>query len=386
MTSPSIISPDNQNVTFVELFFDLVFVFAVTQVVGLLHGHLGPVEIGRAVLVFWLVWWAWTQFTWALNAADTTHSGIQLATLVATGVAFFLAVALPGAFGERAMWFAVPYVLVRGIGLVLYIRVAAAASAAQRAAVGKFGTLSIGGLAAALAGGIVGGDAQYWLWGMAIVLDVVAAGVGGRAEGWDLHPGHFVERHGLIVIIALGESLIVAAGGLVEATWDAATLAVGVAAVAVTGGLWWTYFARAKPHVDHVLEATDARLLPEAARDAFSLMHFPMLCGIVAYAVAVEAAVAHPHEPLHLDARMSLAVGLLAFVGGMAFVIRRVTGQWRGMRLSITAATALAVVAVAGVSPVVTLAIALAGVVGVAVAERSTDVAPAGTDAPSHAT
>ena len=81
----SIVSPDDQSVTFVELFFDLVFVFSVTQVVGVLYHHLDWLGVAQTVLLFWLVWWAWTQFTWALNAADTTHPGVQLGTLVATG-------------------------------------------------------------------------------------------------------------------------------------------------------------------------------------------------------------------------------------------------------------------------------------------------------------
>ena len=133
MRSQPISSPEDQSVTFVELFFDLVFVFSVTQVVGLLHGGLDWTVVGQAILVFWLVWWAWSQFTWALNAADTTHPFVQLGTLLATAVAFFMAVALPDAFGERALWFAVAYVLVRVIGLVLYAWVASEDSAQQAA-------------------------------------------------------------------------------------------------------------------------------------------------------------------------------------------------------------------------------------------------------------
>ena len=116
----SLLSPENQKVTFVELFFDLVFVFSVTQVVKLLHDGFNGIAIAQAVLVFWLVWWAWSQFTWSLNAADTTHPIVQLSVLAATGVAFFMAVAVPEAYGDRSLWFAVTYVLVRAIGMILY--------------------------------------------------------------------------------------------------------------------------------------------------------------------------------------------------------------------------------------------------------------------------
>ena len=113
-TSPqSLSSPEDQSVTFVELFFDLVFVFSVTQVVGLFHHGLNWSTAGQGVLVFWLVWWAWSQFTWALNAADTTHQWVQLGTLLATAVAFFMAIAVPDAFHGHPMclrsptlWFA----------------------------------------------------------------------------------------------------------------------------------------------------------------------------------------------------------------------------------------------------------------------------------------
>jgi low temperature requirement protein LtrA len=140
----SIVSPENQSVTFVELFFDLVFVFSVTQVVGLLHDGITPDAVGRSILVFWLVWWAWTQFTWALNAANTTHPVVELGTLFATAVAFFMAVALPEAFEGRGLWFAVPYVLVRSIGLTLYSWVARVADPAQHAAVRYFWLVSSG--------------------------------------------------------------------------------------------------------------------------------------------------------------------------------------------------------------------------------------------------
>jgi len=371
MTKASLVSPHDQNVTFVELFFDLVFVFAVTQTVGLLHGEVHAAPVGRAVLVFWLVWWAWTQFTWALNAADTTHGGVQVTTLAATAIAFFMAVTLPQAFGAGALWFAVPYVLVRTIGLVLYMRVAAAADPGQHRAVRTFGTISLGGLVAVLAGGIAGGDTQYWLWGMAILLDVVAATVGAKSDEWNLHPAHFVERHGLFVIIALGESLIVAAGGVVGADWDAARLAVAILAVAVTCGLWWTYFARAKPHLDEAMEELGGSALSEAARDAFSLFHFPMLMGIVAYAVGVEAAVSHPHDPLDPGSRGALGLGLLLFVGGTAAATRRVVGIWLLPRLVLTVATAVGVVALSGVAPAVSLGLSLAGVVAVTLVERA---------------
>ena len=164
------------------------------------------------MVVFWLVWWAWTQYTWALNSADTTHPAVDAVMLVATAIAFLMAVTIPDAFGDAGGWFAATYIAVRVVGLGLYGRVAWE-DVAKRTAVRRFAVLSLGGLAAVAAGGVVGGDARAWWWAAAVVLDVAAAVGAGTAEGWDIRPEHFGERHGLFVIIALGESLIVAASG-----------------------------------------------------------------------------------------------------------------------------------------------------------------------------
>jgi low temperature requirement protein LtrA len=203
---------EDQSATFIELFFDLVFVYAVTQTVSLVHEDLSWTGLGRAVVVFWLVWWAWTQYTWALNSADTAHPAVDAVMLVATAIAFLMAVTVPDAFGDAGAWFAAMYIVVRAVGLGLYGRVAWD-DVAKRAAVRKFAVLSLGGLAAVAVGGLVDGEARAWLWAAALLLDVVAAALAGAAEGWDIRPDHFGERHGLFVIIALGESLVVAAAG-----------------------------------------------------------------------------------------------------------------------------------------------------------------------------
>ena len=282
MALSKITSPEDQSATFVELFFDLVFVFSVTQVVGLLHDGITGESVGQAILVFWLVWWAWSQFTWALNAADTTHSLVELGTLIATAVAFFMAVTLPEAFHDRAIWFAMTYVLVRAIGLAMYYWVAHE-DPTHRAAVRTFSILSVGGLVFVLVGGILGGSGQYLLWGLAIVLDLVAAGIAGQVEGWNIRAEHFGERHGLFVIIAFGETLIVAGSGIIDAVWTSELIGIAVLVVLITCCLWWTYFQRAKPQLDSALENSGGPVQSTMARDAFTLAHFLMVGGIIAY-------------------------------------------------------------------------------------------------------
>lgn len=359
--SRAIVSPEGQSATFVELFFDLVFVFGITQLVYLLHHDFTWVGAGKTVLVFWLVWWAWTQFTWALNAADTEHPLVELGTLLATAIAFFMAVAVPDAYGEGSFWFAITYVGVRGVGLVLYMAVASAHEGLKRA-VRSFTALSFGGLVTALLGGYLGGEAQLYLWGGTILLDVVAAMSAGDSGDWRIHPEHFAERHGLIVIIALGESLIVAAGGVVGTGFTGEVLVVAVLAVLISCVLWWTYFPIAKPELEHALASAPPERRGSVARDAFSLAHFPMLCGVIAYAVGLEEVLAHPTDPLPVEGRLAIALGLLLFVGGTALAMWRASCGNPLLRVVITGVCAAGVFFASSVTPLVTMSIALAGV------------------------
>jgi low temperature requirement protein LtrA len=229
-------------------------------------------------------------------------------------------------------------------------------------------------LIAVLLGGLLGGAAQFWFWAAAILLDVIAGAIGGRFEGWNLHPDHFAERHGLFVIIALGETLIVAAAQASGGQWTVGLMSVAILAVAVTCGLWWSYFPRAKPALDRAFEAASGARQTRLGRDVFSFLHFPMLCGVIAYAFVVEEAVAHPGEPLALDGRIALAAGLLLFVGGMAVAIWRATRRVLRPRVVLILATAAAVVLASGVSGQLSLVLALAGIVAIVIAEQRADL------------
>jgi low temperature requirement protein LtrA len=180
-------------------------------------------------------------------------------------------VTVPDAFGDAGGWFAATYIAVRVVGLALYGRVAWD-DVAKRAAVRRFALLSAGGPAAVAGGGVVGGDARGWWWAAAVLLDVVAAVAAGGAEGWDVRPDHFSERHGLFVIIALGESLIVAGAGLTGAERTTQTVAVAILAVAVTCGLWWSYFVTAKPLLDDGIRRRDQADRTHLARDVYSIL------------------------------------------------------------------------------------------------------------------
>jgi low temperature requirement protein LtrA len=366
-----ITTTEDQSTTFIELFFDLVFVYAVTQTVSLVHEELSWAGVAHAVIVFWLVWWAWTQFTWALNSADTTHPAVEAVMLAATAIAFLMAVTIPDAFGDAGGWFAATYIAVRVVGLALYGRVAWD-DVAKRAAVRRFALLSAGGLAAVAGGGVVSGDARAWWWAAAVLLDVVAAVAAGAAEGWDVRPDHFSERHGLFVIIALGESLIVAGAGLTGAERTTQTVAVAILAVAVTCGLWWSYFVTAKPLLDDAIRRRDQAGRTHLARDVYSILHFVVVFGVVLLAVAVEEAVAHPHQALPAGGSLALAGGVVGFVGGAAAALRRSGNALSGRRLVIVGAVAAGVWLTHGVPVTWSLLVVALGLLLLGAAERAT--------------
>ena len=372
MTKDSITSPEDQGATFVELFFDLVFVFAITQVTHYAAHHLDLPGILRTVAVFWLIWWGWTQFTWTLNAANTDHHHVRVVTLVSTGVAFAMAFSVENAFAtsrEDAAWFSLSYVGVRLLGLSLYYRVARGSSD-QRSAVRLFAGLSGMGLAAVVVGGLLDPGLRTWLWLAAIGLDLAAAGLVGDRRGWGLHPSHFAERHGLIVIIALGESLIVA-GSALTAGASGEVLATGAIAVLLTCLLWWTYFGWIRELLEEKLAEAAGRDRTRLGRDAYTLLHFPLVSGIVALAIGFEGAF-HPQEYTSAQVSTAVGVGLTLFLSATAGALWRAVLCVLWNRLAVLAAIVGVLTLSPGLVPIHILGVACVGLAVIVAIEQVT--------------
>lgn len=317
-------SPDEQGADFVELFFDLVFVYAITRITAYTAHHLDISHIPGSLLVFWLIWWGWTQFTWSLNAANTKLSVVRLMVLIATGVAFIMASSVAEAFEEGVMWFAIPYILIRTTGIIIYAIATTGKGASNR--IISYGTPSFIGLIVVLVGAFADPSIRAWLWLLAIAIDMLAGYLGGRAEGWDIKAGHFAERHGLIVIIALGESLIVAAHAVSTQLGSQEIWLVGLLAVGVTCLLWWSYFSWIHEHLEkHLSEKSDHQKTVHA-RDAYSFLHFPLICGIIGVAVGFEIILGHPKDVLTVPITLALGGGYLFFVGFSAVTVWRMSG------------------------------------------------------------
>jgi low temperature requirement protein LtrA len=315
----SIRGTEEQGATFVELFFDLVFVFAVTQVTAVLAQDLTASGVVRALIVFWLVWWAWTQYTWSLNEADTEHVSIRLITLVATGLAFFMAVTVPMISSSSGWLFPVAYLVLRIVGIALQWRLAEGDSI-WTGSVRTWTLMSSLGLVAVTAAVFLPAGQRFSALAIAALLDVVAALRAGRTE-WRLYPRHFSERHGLFVIIVLGESLI-AAG--VTATGQPLTLGiitVTITAVAGSCALWWTYFGWVKEALEAQMRSQSPASIGRFARDVYSFAHFPLIFGVIGFAVAIEEAIAHPKESLPLPGVLALCLGAGLILGGTALAM-----------------------------------------------------------------
>jgi low temperature requirement protein LtrA len=325
----------------VELFFDLVFVFAVTQITAILGHDLNGLGVVRGVIVFWLVWWAWTQFTWSLNEADTENPVIRLTTLVATALAFIMAMSLPLVGTEFGWLFPLAYLVVRIVGISLQWLLVED-DEGWSSAVRRWTVLSSLGLVAVAVAVVVVPEYRFLALGIAALFDVFAAARAGRGE-WRLHSGHFAERHGLFVIIALGESLI--AAGITASGQPPTPVLLGVALIAVIAacGLWWTYFGWVAGALEDSLARQPAARVGRTARDVYSFGHFPVVAGIIGFAVAIEQSVAHPLDPLPAPAVIALVVGVGLFVGGVALALLLggcLVSRWRPIALGLLAVAA----------------------------------------------
>ena len=233
--------PDAEHqVTPLELFFDLVFVFAMTQVTSLLANDPTWGGVLRGMLVLAALWWAWTGYAWLTSAMDVDEGGVRLAVLAAMGALLLAALAVPGAFGDDAILFGIAYLLVRVLHVVLYAIVGRGDPDLLGAILRLAPTAIFGALVVVLAG-FLEGDARVAAWMVALAIDYVGPAVVGRGRGWRIAPEHFAERHGLIVLIALGESIIAIGVGAGFALTPGVVVGA-VLGIVVVSALWWLYF------------------------------------------------------------------------------------------------------------------------------------------------
>jgi low temperature requirement protein LtrA len=314
----------------VELFFDLAFVFAFAQLTLLLIGDPTWSGAGRALLLFALLWMPWSQFTWSANAVPGNTRPVRIVFLVATAASVPMAAAVPTAFGAGGVLFAVPLSVIFLSALTLML-LGLDNDTAEYASSVRYAAPSIVAMAVIVIGAFVDGDGRtaVWVVGLAIF---VAATLRAGGDDWLIRPGHFAERHGLIIIIALGE-VIVALGNSVRTSlvetggFARGSVVTLVAAGVLAGLLWWAYFDRVQPAFERRADDLQGQARARFVRDVYTYAHLPLVVGIVFIAAALEELTLHPTDPLPLAFRTIGFVGFLLYAGAVT------AGVWRAFQV-----------------------------------------------------
>ena len=358
-------------VTTFELFFDLVYVFAFTQVSRLMADTHSAFGILQALVVLGLLWWTWVAYGWLANQAPADQAVMRFGMGVAMIAVFVAALTIPEAYDDLPggwhgpLVLALAYTLVRVIHMTLYLVAAGEDRVLRRQVLFTQAVAMAPAAAALIVGALIGGPAQTWIWLGAFLYDVVLTYASSRGGGgWRIYsPAHWAERHGLVVILALGESIVAIGVGVAREPIDG-SIALGAAlSVTLSILLWWAYFARVSAAGEHALERrTDAaRVL--LGMNAYTYLHFVIVAGVILAALGVEEAMAHigDADSFGWFGASALGSGLATYTAATALFGRLVDLPWPGIRI----VTALVLAASVPVLAAVAAMWALAIVVGV---------------------
>jgi low temperature requirement protein LtrA len=350
-----------QRTTTLELFYDLVFVFAITQVSHLLLADLSWKGAGQAALVLLVVWWSWNYTTWVTNELDPESIAVRLLLIGLMLASLLMAIAIPDAFGDKGLLFAASYVAIQ-VGRHSFLTFAAAApgTIARRRA----GRILIWFVVAGvlwIAGGLADGSARTILWVVALVLDYIAPlvtfWVPGlsplQPEAWEVGSGHFAERFQLFIIIALGETIVITGATTSELELTTARVVAFGLAFLTTAALWWLYFNLVATIAERRLAQAENRTL--LARDAFTYLHVVIVAGILLVAVGDELVIAHPTEELVGAEIVAVVCGPALYLLAHVALRLRMAGTL-GVRRLAGAAACLAIGAVATFAPALVVA------------------------------
>jgi low temperature requirement protein LtrA len=312
-----------QRVTPLELFFDLVVVFAITQVTHLMAGDLTWRGLGHGLLVLAAIWWAWVGFAWLTNALEPEEGRVRAGMFGAMAAMLVVAFAVPGAFGADAVLFALAYLIVRLLNLVLYV-IAGQRNRDFLRAVVRLAPVAAAGLALILVAAWSDGPWQEALWIAALAV-IYGSALIGRGQGWHISPAHFTERYGLIVIVALGESIIAIGVGASDVRLTFGPVSAAILGIVVIAALWWAYFDVMSVLAHRTLSQTSGATRARLARDLYSYLHLPMIAGIVLFALGLEETIRHVDEPLATIPAVAMCGGLsLYFLTHVALRVRLV--------------------------------------------------------------
>jgi low temperature requirement protein LtrA len=315
---------EGERVTPLELFFDLVFVLALTQCTQLMADHPTWEGLEQGMLVLGVLWWSWTGYAWLTSVVDPEEGAVRIAMFAAMAALLVVSLCVPEAFGGLALEFTVGYAVVRAAHIALFI-LASRDDPGLRQSVLGLGVSTAIGVGILACASFFDGAAQIGIWAFALLFDMALPYFVGT-EGWRLVPLHFAERHGLVLIIALGES-IVAIGAGAEHTLDLGIAAAAVAGIALATAIWWMYFdVVALVSARRLARAEEGLVRNALARDSYSYIHYPMVAGIVLMALGLKKTLGD------VDAELKTPVAF-ALIGGVALYVLALVGfRYRHIR------------------------------------------------------
>ncbi len=328
-----------QRVTPLELFFDLVFVFAFTQVTTVLSDDPTWGGLGHGLLILAALWWAWAAYAWLTNTVDPDEGAVWGAMLVAMAAMFVAALAVPEVFGRHGVVFGVAFLIVNVMWLTLYA-LAARGDRDLLAAILRSAPSALAGAALIVAAGFVHGWLRPMLWLAAVAVGLFGPLLGG-ISGWRVQPAHFVERHGLIVIIAIGESLIAIGLGARGTGLGSGVIVAAVLGLVVAMSFWLAYFDFFQIRGQQLLSDRSGAQRTALARDAYTYLHLPMVAGIVLFAFAMKTTLAHVGDELDTIPALGLCGGPALYLFAYVALRVRVSRTFGGGRLVAAVACAL---------------------------------------------
>jgi low temperature requirement protein LtrA len=313
-----------ERVTPLELFFDLVFVLSFTQVTFTMAHDPSWEGLGEGMLILAAVWWAWAAYGWLTNTIDPDQNLNRLCMFAAMAAMLVVSLSIPQAFGDRGLLFGCSYFFVRAMHLVLYVTNTKRDDDTDNLqAIMKLAPGLLLGSALLIVAGALDGGARTSVWIIAILIDWSTPLLFG-SEGFRLHPGHFAERYGLIIIIALGESVL-AIGAAAEISLSTGEVVAALLGIAAVVALWWAYFDIVAIVAERRLKEAPPGEQAPLARDSYSYLHFPMIAGIVLLALGLKRTLADTGEPLDTVPAIALCGGpALYMIGHIAFRFRNV--------------------------------------------------------------
>jgi low temperature requirement protein LtrA len=312
----------HSRVTYAELFFDLVFVFAVTQISHTLLGHFTPLGLLQTTLLFLAVWWVWVYTSWITNWLNPEMTPVRILLFALMLGGLVLSTSIPQAFESRGLWFAIAYAAMQvGKTVFLWVSTPPSRPLARMNAVRITAWLSLSAIFW-IAGGFAEGQQRLLLWAVALCIEYISAAArfwipkygASQVADWVVEGGHMAERCAGFIIIALGESIVVTGATFSELTWTTETVTAFVSAFLGSLAMWWVYFHKgAEAGSEQISRATEPGRL---ARLAYTYLHMPIVAGIIVAAVADELVLKHPHGHSDLTTVLSAIGGPLLFLIG----------------------------------------------------------------------